>query len=222
MNITQRAQLMQRWQVIQGELLPDLQAQDGVLTPKLTKVIHTLEWVRIEEFVSGGRGVGRDPHDRGMLANAFVAKAVLGLETTAGLIERLTIDRVLRRICGFPRWKRLPSESTFSRAFDEFAQSRLAERVHEVLVKAHLGEALIGHVSRDGTAIEAREKPQRQEAAKIPPATSPKKRGRPTRGEVREVQCPRLQAQLEWLQTAHRHGRLRRTGERGADQRLRA
>ncbi len=37
------------------------------------------------------------------------AKAVLGLTTTVGLIERLMIDRALRRICGFPLHKTLPS-----------------------------------------------------------------------------------------------------------------
>ena len=47
----------------------------------------------------------------------FVAKTVLGLTTTVALIERLTIDRALRRICGFSRWKKLPDEATFSRAF---------------------------------------------------------------------------------------------------------
>lgn len=55
-------------------------------------------------------------------ANAFVIEAVLGSLTTMGMIERLTIDRALRRICGFPLCKTLPCEATFSRAFDEFAE----------------------------------------------------------------------------------------------------
>jgi hypothetical protein len=133
-----------------------------------------------------------------------VAKAVLGLTTTVGLIERLTVDRALRRICGFPLCRKLPSEATFSRAFDEFAEGRLAERVHEALVKEHLGDELIGHISRDGTAIEARERPAHAKGAAATPApaaqstliaeeetrapTPPvlaKKRGRPRRGEVR-------------------------------------
>lgn len=119
---------MQRWTVIQDELLPELRNEVGALTPKLEKVIHILEWVRIEEFVSASWcGVGRPPHERAWLANAFVAKVVLGLTTTVGLIERLTIDRALRRICGFPLCKKLPSEAAFSRAFDEFAEGRLAE-----------------------------------------------------------------------------------------------
>lgn len=195
MNATERDLIMQRWHVIQHELIPELRNEAGTLTPKLERVIHTLEWVRIEEFVtSTWRGIGRPPSERAWLANAFVAKAVLGLTTTAGLIERLTMDRALRRICGFPLCKKMPSESTFSRAFFEFAECRLPERVHEVLIKTHLGGALIGHLSRDGTAIHARERPARTKVAKttseapnamIPATRHRKKRGRPARGEQR-------------------------------------
>lgn len=102
MNATQRELILQRWNVIQHELLPELKNEVGALTPKLERVIHTLEWVRIEEFTATTWcGVGRPPCERAWLANAFVAKAVLGLTTTVGLIERLTVDRALRRICGF-------------------------------------------------------------------------------------------------------------------------
>ena len=209
MNTTQPQLIMQRWHVVQHELLPELKAQVGPLTPKLEKVIHTLEWVRIEEFTAvSWCGVGRPPFERAWLANAFVAKAVLGLTTTVGLIERLMIDRALRRICGFPLHKTLPSEATFSRAFDEFAEGGLGQRVHEALIKEHLGDQLIGHLNRDGTAIEARERPSRKEApaaeaaataqaallpkeerpaeTSVPETPAPaRKRGRPRRGEAR-------------------------------------
>lgn len=203
MNATGRDQIMQRWNAIQYELIPKLGDEVGALTPKLKQVIYTLEWVRIEEFVaSSWCGVGRPPHERAWLANAFVAKTILRVTTTVGLIERLTIDRALRRICGFSQCKKLPSEATFSRAFDEFAKSKLSERVQEALIKEHLGSELIGHLSRDGTAIEARERPLRTateaaptsdgqvdllpalDVAAVAPAPV-KKRGRPRRGEVR-------------------------------------
>ena len=186
MDSTQRMKLMQRWTVVQHELMPALRLEIGALTPKLEKLIHTLEWVRIEEFVgSTWSGVGRRPHDRGAMANAFVAKAVLGLPTTAALIERLRMDRSLKRICGFPIWKRLPDESSFSRAFAGFAEAKLAERVHEALVKQYLGNELIGHISRDGTAIEAREKPVKALAVTTEPIARKIRRGRPKSGEVR-------------------------------------
>lgn len=68
----------------------------GGLTPKLKQVIYMPEWVRIEEFVAfSWCKIGRPPHERAWLANAFVAKSVLKLTTTVGLIERMTIDRAL-------------------------------------------------------------------------------------------------------------------------------
>ncbi len=215
MNATQRAGLLQRWSVVQAELIPELGRETEALTPKLMKLIHTLEWARIEAFVPGWQGVGRPPVDRSALANGFVAKAVLGLTTTVALIERLTIDRALRRICGFSRWNKLPDEATFSRAFAEFAASRLAEQVHEAVIKAHLGSELIGHISRDGTAIVARERPAKVATPAVetspvvqvdlpgtamPPAAPvapvlPKKRGRPRRGEIREPRRTRIEQQ---------------------------
>jgi hypothetical protein len=189
---------MQRWHFVQGELLPELREQVETLTPKLEKLIHTLEWIRIEEFVKpSGCVLGRTPHERWALANAFVAKAVLGLGTTTGLIERLTIDRALRRICGFPMWKKLPSEATFCRAFAQFAEEKLAERVHEALIKAYLGDTVIGHISRDGTAIEVREKPKVQEIEKPKPVLKSKKRGRPKKGDIRPAAEPtKIERQL--------------------------
>lgn len=182
--------------MIQYELMPELRNAVGALTPKLEQVVHTLEWVRIEEFVrSTWGGCGRPELDRGMLANAFVAKAVLGLATTVGLIERLAIDRALRRICGFPMWKKLPDESTFSRAFAEFAEAGLAERTHAALVRETLGSRLVGHISRDGTAIEAREKPAKKVGAPEEQPAEPKKRGRPRKGEIREVKPGKLEQQ---------------------------
>lgn len=213
-NTTQRTGIMQRWFVIQHELLPELREEVGTLTPKLEKLTHTLEWVRIEEFIGSTRCcIGRPPRDRAALASAFVAKAVLGLTTTAGLIERLAVDRALKRICGFSMWERLPDESTFSRAFAEFAADGLAERAHAALVKETLGDSLVGHISRDGTAIESREKPARKAGATEAPTAGPapvpvatevstateaapkKKRGRPRKGETVEAKPGKLEQQ---------------------------
>jgi transposase len=104
-----------------------------------------------------GRGVGQPEADRCALACAFLAKAVLDLKTTRALIDRLQADSKLRRLCGFDLRFALPSEATFSRAFDEFSSSELMQRVHARMIEDTLGEQLIGHISRDATAIEARE-----------------------------------------------------------------
>lgn len=207
MNAIQRATILQRWTAVQNELLPQLRVELEGLTPRLERVIHTLEWVRIEEFTrSVGAEVGRPPHERAWLANAFVAKAVLGLATTVALIERLTLDRALRRICGFPVNRKLPSAATFSRAFADFAQSELAERAHEALIVEHLGDRIVGALSRDATAIEARERPRSQpeqtptaaaspvasaqrslDLAQSPRRKKPARRGAPRRGRPRDA-----------------------------------
>ncbi|HKF94713.1 MAG TPA: transposase [Gammaproteobacteria bacterium] len=175
MNATRPALIMQRWNALQYDVLPELRAEVGVVTPKLERVIYVLEWARIEEFADHcWDGIGRPPHVRAWLANAFVAKAVLGITTTVGLVERLVMDKTLRRICGFRPFAKLPSEATFSRAFAQFAEERLVERAYEAMIKEHLGDQLIGHISRDGTAIVARERP----AAAANAAPAPRKKGK--------------------------------------------
>lgn len=65
--------------------MPELRNEVGVLTPKLVQVVQALEWVCIEEFVNSTWGsCGQPLHDRGMLASAFVARAVLGCRRAPG------------------------------------------------------------------------------------------------------------------------------------------
>ena len=85
-------------------------------------------------------------------------------------------------ICGFVKKRDIPSESTFSRAFAEFAKTDLGTKVHKALIEKHLQDQLIGHIARDATAIEGNEKPLKKEKKE----KKPKRRGRPKKGEVRE------------------------------------
>ena len=79
------------------------------------------------------------------------------------LIDRLNATPALRKkICGREKAGQIPHESFFSRAFAEFAQNGLTWIVHESLVEQHLRDHLAGHISRDSTAIEAREKYQKK------------------------------------------------------------
>ena len=86
----------------------------------------------------------------------------------------------------------VPSEATFSRAFNNFAESALPSRLHEALIEKTMQGHLVGHVSRDSTAIKGREKPTPK-----PPAKPKRGRGRPRRGEHRPKQHRRLQRQPE-------------------------
>jgi Transposase DDE domain/Transposase domain (DUF772) len=105
---------------------------------------------------------------------------VYNIETTTMLIERLQADKGLRRICGWENRRQIPSESTFSRAFADFAEIQLPQHAHEALVKNHLSDEIISHNSRDSTAIEARERIKRSSKTEKP---TKKKKGRRKTGE---------------------------------------
>ncbi|NHZ67072.1 hypothetical protein F1735_33230, partial [Massilia sp. CCM 8694] len=65
MNATRPALIMQRWNAVQYDVLPELRAEVGVVTPKLERLIYVLEWARIEEFADDSwDGIGRPPHVR--------------------------------------------------------------------------------------------------------------------------------------------------------------
>ncbi len=84
-------------------------------------------------------------------------------------------------------------------AFGAFSQSRLAERMHGHLVEETLGDELVGHVSRDSTAIEGREKPAPKPRAGDKPR---RKRGRPRKGEARPKEPTRLERQAGGMSLA--------------------
>jgi hypothetical protein len=177
-----RDTLSQTWLNIQGSLFPWLIEELGPLTKKQQELVTTLEIVRIEEFIYSSRGFpGRPPKDRTTIARAFVAKAVYNMPTTRSLLDRLATDSALRRICGWERLNDIPDESIFSRAFAEFSGTQLPERVHATFIKKSYANEIVGHNSRDSTAIEAREKPIKREVVQKVAA----KRGRPKQGEER-------------------------------------
>ena len=184
---------------VQRSLFPYLREVIGELTEKEKRFVLVLEVVEVENHVGRRNWLGRMPKDRKALARAFVAKAFYNMPTTGALLERLRRDKTFRQLCGWERWDQVPSESKFSRVFAEFAQSELADKVHEALVKDLVGDTVVWHVSRDATAIEAREKPARKEAKPAEGCKAKRKRGRPAKGEMRVVrEKTRLEKQREW------------------------
>ena len=177
---------------LQGDLFPYLAETVGRLGGKNQLLVTIFEMAPIDAFLTACPGLrGRPLADRVPLARAFIAKAVHGIATTSLLIERLAFDKTLRQLCGWQRAGAVPSEATFSRAFAQFAAAELPLRVHEALIVAthkdrpqgsatRIGykDRLVGHVSRDATAIEAREKP-----VKVPAPKRCRRKRRPQKGE---------------------------------------
>jgi hypothetical protein len=186
--------LTQHWHKIQTKLFPYLEKEVGIYTAKHQELATAIEFARVSELIRSYNGcVGRPEEDRTNLAHAFIAKAIYKLPTTVLLIDKLQCDPVLRRLCGWERKSQIPSESTFSRAFAEFAKQNLAGRLHEAVIAKYHSDRLIGHISRDSTAIAAREKANTSPKSK----KAPRRHGRPKQGEVRAKPEPtRLERQV--------------------------
>jgi DDE family transposase/transposase-like protein DUF772 len=124
---------------------------------------------------------GRPPCDRRSILRSFLAKAAWNVSDTVSLRYLLLTDEALRRVCGFTTRAKVPSESTLSRAFGEFAKNGVADRVHAGLVSnmfGSLGEQGIAfEVYRDATDVPSRERVEHKPKIEKPK----KKRGRPTR-----------------------------------------
>lgn len=159
MQSTPRERLQQFANVLQAHLFERIAIEIGPLGERARLLIAVLTLVNVRPHWGSGRGwVGHPAKDRDALASAFVAKAVFGLETTRQLRERLGTDPQLRCLCGWNTRRQIPHESTFSRAFAEFAASELPQRLHAALIECTQKDRIIGHIARDCTAIESREK----------------------------------------------------------------
>ncbi len=170
------------WNGIQRELFPVLEEVVGHLTDKEKHFVEVLALIDLPSHMKKYRwkGKGRKKKERIKLARAFIAKAVYNLPTTDMLIEMLIGNKNLRLLCGWESRYAVPSKSTFSRAFAEFAEGGFTQAVLEATIKTHCGDKIAGHVSRDSTPIVGREKP----AKKAPKVKQPKRKpGRPRKGE---------------------------------------
>ena len=169
---------------IEPDFFQELEGEFGVkITGKLANFLRTVEIVCPNRFMTSEMkwcGIGRKKLDREKFFRAFLLKAEFNLPTTKVLIESLKTNTSWRLLCGWEYSSRIPSEATFSRAFAEFAKVELPSAVHEEIVVENCHDELIGHASKDSTAIEVREKPCRR---KKRICKTKKKRGRKSKVE---------------------------------------
>ncbi len=135
-------------------------------------------------------GKGRRPCENTPIIRAFLAKSFFHIETNSELRNRLKNNASLRKICGFSS---IPSEATFSRRLKVFSDHHLLEETLYQMIREYHSDMLVGHISRDSTAISAREKPVNKKKEVMKPQ---RKRGRPKKGEVRLKEQKRLTRQL--------------------------
>jgi transposase len=196
MQSTPREQLLQFGHVLQAHLFERIAVELGPLDERARLLIAVLAMAKVRAHVGCLRGWrGRPSKDRDTLAAAFIAKAIYGLETTRQLLRRLRTDAQLRCLCGWNTPRQIPHESTFSRAFQEFAQSELPQRLHAALIECTQRDRLIGHIARDSTAIEARENFPEPKPAKAKRKRPPKRCKASERGTRLERQRKQSVAQ---------------------------
>ena len=180
---------------LQRHLFPHLEeCCERPLTDKEQQLVSIFEFSQIEKFVGPPtpKRCGRKLSERRSMARAFVGKAVYNHPTTRATREALRNSSVFPSDLWFCRCRRYPcKKSPFLRAFAEFAEQGLGDRVHEALVESCVTPQLVGHISRDATAIKGREKPVAKAPVEKP---APRKKGRSRRGEVRE---PKAETRLE-------------------------
>ena len=178
--------LLNIWGTIQRQLFPTLEQEIGPLSDKEKDLVQIIALLDLPQHLRSyqWQGWGRKPKSRLAICKAFIAKTVYRLETTDLLIEYLKGCTNLRRLCGFECAWQVPSKSTFSRAFTRFSKDQVLNDVLSGLIKNKLGDKIVGHISRDATAIKAREKPVRKKVKAKPK----RKRGRPRKSEVRSPQ----------------------------------
>lgn len=180
---------------LQGSLFNLLEVEIGELSTQARLLVSVLGLVPVEAHLPCGQWPGRPAKHRRALASAFVAKAVYGLNSTRQLMNRLRCDRQLLQLCGWSNARQLPHESTFSRAFDEFATTELPQRLHLALIQKTQKDRLIGHIARDSTAIEARERFPETKPVKAKRQRRPKRAKASERGTRLERQRKQVLAQ---------------------------
>jgi len=170
---------------IQSRLFPMVEEEIGELTAKLQEFLRIIELVKPARFITGALswcGLGRRLKKRENLLRAYFLKSVYNLPTTKVLIENLKGNSTWRQLCGWEFYSQVPSEATFSRAFKEFAELNLLDKMLETVVTENYKKKLVGHASMDSTAINGREKPCRKNTPKK--AKKKKKRGRKSKAEL--------------------------------------
>lgn len=175
---------------------PDLEM---VITEPLQKLIIVLDTIAPQNIAALKLESvhGRPTIDRVAMMRVFIAKSVLNIPENKFMRERLLVDYTLRKICGFDSRRAVPCEGTFSNVLKEFSEQNLIQEIHEDMIKGYLGDLLVENISRDATAIPAREKSIKSQNSSVP--KKPKKRGRPKKGD--EPQTPPKRIELQRFMT---------------------
>ncbi|MDR2631408.1 MAG: transposase [Spirochaetaceae bacterium] len=157
------------------------------LSAEYKTFLHMLRVIeeQIPTLIRPYAGTGRIPYQYTPFIRSFLAKGYFGIEKTSQLIQRLYGEPNLRLLCGFTD---VPGKATFSRALAFLSEQGILEQTLEGIVSMAHKDLVVYHVSRDSTAIPAREKVVKKPEKKRPKQA--KKRGRPTKNSPKVPKEP--------------------------------
>ncbi len=118
---------------------------------------------------------------------AFLARSFFRIPTMEDLRTRLRADPNLRSICGFTV---VPSAATFSRRMAVLAENPLLTKTLADMVSTYHEGRIVGHISRDSTAIPVRERPCNKKTDVTISRPRTYRRGRPRKDEIRPEKTP--------------------------------
>src|SRR5262245_57135167 len=115
------------WHHLQRQLFPVLVEELGELAEKDRQFVQGVALLPLGPLLPryDWKGVGCPPYARVWLLHAFIAKEVYQFPNREALVDALRARPTLRRLCGWESASDIPSLSTFSRTFAQFAADEL-------------------------------------------------------------------------------------------------
>ena len=160
------------WLTIQPCLFDFLEDEVGELDEEQRLFVRVAESLELERIAAryGWCGNGRKPSSRLAIFKLLLMKHVWNWPETKDALGEVRRPPALRRLCGWETRGDIPSESTVSRAFAEFALDRTADDLLARFVGRIFEGRIVIHRSIDSTETDARERPatgdEKAEAAK--------------------------------------------------------
>ena len=161
MRRTTEEHFASHWLTIQPSLFDFLEDEVGELDDNQRLFVRIAESVELGRIARARRygwcGNGRKPSSRLAMFKMFVMKHVWNFPTTKDALAEVRRCPSMRRLCGWESQSSIPSESTISRAFGDFAADEIASSLFKDFVKKVAKGRIVVHRSIDSTEIDARE-----------------------------------------------------------------
>ena len=148
------------WLTIQPSLFSFIEDEIGELDENQRLFVRPAESAALGRISAkyGWCGNGRRPSSRLAMFKLLLVKHVWNFPTTKAALAEVRRAPSMRRLCGWESQSDIPSDSTMSRAFGDFAADGTASSLFADFVKKVAKGRLVIHRSIDSTEIDARER----------------------------------------------------------------